>query len=506
MGSQGEFPKGPDPDQEMLMRYALEAVQHVDATNGGPINMRRVSDRIFQTVQASERLAKSLLRDREMTLRVNVQGDPQKIDQEEYPFRAAAVVAMTAGAHVADRWETLTVEDRATYLRDITRTLTEQVIAANFDTTVLMQQPMWGRVMREFLDDAANTDDEALDVLREGLPPQVLQSEGNFSVEKDEDHSHQIGSIVGSTLHRLHRLCAEERRTVKTEIAGWEKWRNHLVIPTEADIPALTNIYNDVRIPYEWFADLASNQSEIREAALDKIQKYGGFIHPSDPEESRETLKHGVMRMTDDGSAYYGLITDPNIVQQHLQRFCGFDPHKNYFTKDDLPKQSQYGEGKTWNLEWNADPAYAVTMFQHPHQVALSVEVAVKRDPKPAASSNGRGRRNSGIAAALKHGVYTDPSVDQAWVLTRHFQIVEVGIPEMKREKQLVSRAINVGSDQFIRMLGGCEIGSGTEQSTIQVPDQQGRIHPVELTVRWIYCLAPRKKSIEMIEQRGNRA
>ncbi len=489
------------------MRYAQEAVERANATNNGPINVRRVSDRIFQTIQTSERQAKAILRDQELRLNVKVHGDPQNIDEEEYPFRAAAVVAMTAGAHVADVWETLSAEGRASYLREMTRTLCHQVIVAGYETNTLMQEhPVWKRVMSEFLDDAANTDDEALDVLREGLPPQVLQSEGHFSVEREEDHSNQIGSIVGSTLHRLHRLCADERRTVKTEIAGWERWRSHLVTPAEPDIPALTNIYNDVRIPYEWFADLASSQSEIREAALDKIQKFGGFIHPSDPDELRETLKHGVMRMTDDGNAYYGLITDPIIVQEHLQRFCGFDPNKRYATKDDLPKKAQYSDQKEWNLEWNADPAYALTMFQLPHNVALSVEVAVKRDPKPTASSNGRGRRNSGIAAALKHGVYTDPSVDQAWVLTRHFQIVEVGIPEMEKKNQLVSRAINVGSDQFIRMLGGCEIGSGTEQSAVQVPDQLGRMHPVDLTVRWIYCLAPRKKSIEMIEQRGHRA
>jgi hypothetical protein len=63
----------------------------------------------------------------------------------------------------------------------------------------------------------------------------------------------------------------------------------------------------------------------------------------------------------------------------------------------------------------------------------------------------------------------------------------------------------DVGSDIFIRLLGGREIGSARERCTIMAYDDQGNPHPVELTIRWIFCLAPRLTSLDVIENRKQR-
>lgn len=469
---------------------------------GQPVSVRRISDDIFKTIEASKRVARQVLQDREMILSVSVEGDPGNIDSEELYVSAAAVVAVMSAAHVANAWNELPITDREVFRQEVTKRLIDEMQRKQYDVQQLMQDPTWNRVLREFLADTMNTEDEGLDILEKSLPPNVLQSGGFFSVEIVDDQSSQIGSIVAATLHRLHKLCGEDRKTVRSEIAGWERWKNHLITPSAADIPRLMEIYQNVRIPYEWFADLVARQPEVREAALDRIRKYGGFIHESVEEDYSQMLQSGVLRMTDDASAYYGVITDRNVVEHHLQQMCGFNPLKSYLSDKDLPTKSDCG----WDLEWNADPAYALSMFQHPHQVALSVEVAVMREESSHERLvNGRGRRNAGVAAALKHNVYTDPSVEQAWVLTRHFQIVEVGIPDMERPRELISGAVNVGSDVFIRMLGGREIGSAREKACIQVPDKMGKMHDVDLTIRWIFCLAPRKTSLDAIEHRGQR-
>jgi hypothetical protein len=196
-----------------------------------------------------------------------------------------------------------------------------------------------------------------------------------------------------------------------------------------------------------------------------------------------------------DGSTHALDVADRTLVQQHLSQMCGYNPTKKYKSTRDLPKRSKLG----WSIDWS-DERYALEMLQCPYNVALSVEVAVQKETD---SNAGKSKRNAGLAAALKDNVYR--SIDLPWVLTRHFQIMEVNIPGSGRKKQEISGANNVGSDTFIRMLGGREIGSAYERSTIKAHDANGTEHDVELLIRWIFCLAPRKTSLEVIEGRANR-
>lgn len=493
-------PPVPDPDQEMLDLVRLETERRLGQAQNPHFATRRIKDSIFQTIEQSEREAQMHQYGHEnLTIPTDVRDDPV-VHQEDVSIPTVSAIAVLAGAEVAHRWNDLPAGEREAFRQQETARLIAQVRAAHGDQETLMKDPIWRRALREFVSTTMNGHDSG-EILLNGIPPNVRQSDGQFSVEVLEDHTEQIGLIVRETLHRLHHLCADDRKAVRNEISGWEKWRSRLIVPQERDIPQLNRIYDDVRIPYEWFQDLVSSQHEIREAASAKIRNFGGFIHPPSEDEYRETMQHGVMRMTNDGTAYYGILTEDEQVLVHLREMCGYDPQKQYRLLDDLPEKSDKG----YELEWNADPALALSMFQHPHQVALSVEVAVMREQNAANQTNGRGRRNAGVAAALKHSVYTDPKVDQAWVLTRHFQIVDIGLSEIGKPPEAISGAINVGSDVFIRMLAGREIGSMREKCTVQVPDKQGHMHPVDLTIRWILCLAPRKASIEAIEGRGSR-
>ena len=491
-----------DPDAEMLALVG-QALVRASAGTPVPIQRRIIKDGIFQTIEWVERSAAKKIGDRPIIIGTSVQHDEHRVDQEHISIPAAAVIAVIAGSRVAERWHRMQAHERAAYREQITGELLAELMGKNFHEGELRKSPLWDKALREFVDDFLDGQEEGAQTLINGLPPHILQSNGEFTVEVDGDREKQVGIIIDGTLRRLHKLCGADRKAVRDEIAGWEQWKNRLVVPHRADIPQLEKIYNDVRIPYEWFADLLSRQSEVREAALDRIRKYGGFIHAPNPGDFQEMIDYGAARMTMDGNAYYGVLADHDVVRAHLEQMCGFEPGKQYHSIEDLPQAAKNG----WALEWNADPAYALSMFQSPHNVALSVEVAVMRD-KPSSgqqANGGRGRRNAGIAAALKDDVYRDPIVDHAWVLTRHFQLVKVGIPEMHRPAEAVSGAVNVGSDVFIRMLGGREIGSAKEETRIMVPDKKGVEHPVELTIRWIFCLAPRKTSLDAIEGRGQR-
>ncbi len=507
--SSGEVPQeSNDPTNEEMLRLVQDALKNPPpktiANGSSGIDIRQFSDRIFGTVNSTALEAeRGELHGREIVVSVPIDSDdegPLRIDEEVVRIPASALVAVVTGAEVAHRWKKYgNAAERDAFRMETSGRLIKDIGAVNCDAEALFRNPVYRAVVAEMLEDELDGVDTA-SLIKNGLPPSVLQSEGIFTVEGFRDHDQQIIEIALSTLRRLERLCGNDKKEVMTELAGWERWKGKLRVPHMEDLSTLEAIYKDVRIPYEWFMDLVSEHGEVRAAALENIRKYGGFIHPPHLDDFRETMEHGVIKMTDDGSAYYGMQIDPDYVKKHLKQMCGFDPDKIYRCPEDLPTVSADG----WVTEWQADPRSALGMFQSPHQVALSMEVAVMRDKRPL-PGNGRGRRNAGAAGALKHDAYTDPRVNQAWVLTRHFQIVEVGIPEMGKPRQHVSGAINVGSDVLIRTLAGREIGSSTEKATIMVPDSSGREHPVEITIRWIWCLAPRKQSIETIEARGHR-
>jgi hypothetical protein len=479
--------------EEAELRRQQEAKRLAE---GSVAQVRHMRDAIFGTIELSERQAQGNVQDRELFFKTSINNESDEIDEDQIPFPAASAIAVVAGAQTAEQWNKLNSQQREEFRAKTTDQLTDQVIRSHFEADRLMHDPLWRHAAHAFINDEKNNGGGAIEALKTGLPPHILQSTGGFTVEVLPRKEDQIGAIVHGTLHRLHKLCTEDRNTVRNEMVGWERWRNQLRSPTLNDIPGLINTYKDVQIPYEWFADLTSRTPEIRDSALDRIRKLGGFIHPPYAEDYEEMINHGVAKMTNDGSAYYGALTDPEVVREHLRQMCGLEDGKMYTSINDLPLKSAKG----WPLEWNADPAYALEMFQSPHNVAVSVEVAVKKEEK--ANGNGK-RRNAGLAAALKDGVYRE--VSQPWVLTRHFQLMKVEVPEMGRGPELVSGAINVGSDVFIRMLGGREIGSAKEECTVMAPDSRGSLHPVKLTIRWIFCLAPRRTSLDAIEGRGHR-
>ncbi len=492
----------PDADTEMLDLVGRR-LDLVLRTPPAPhiSQLMQVPDAVFRIVEDSERAVeeKPDFRTRELFPTSAHSGHPV-IHEEELAVPVPAAVGLLVGALIADKHH-LSAEERDRLRQDEIKRILAQISAARFDFQRLVAtNTVWRALSDALAVDQANNDHIALEILREGLPPQVLDSREGFSVNVRSNRVQQVAEILSGMLIRLQRLCGEDRRTVQSEIAGWEKWKNRLLVPTAADIPSLMSIYKNVRIPYKWYKDLLSSQPEVKEKALARIRQYGGFIHEPCEADFQLLMKHGVLRMTDDRSAYYGVLTDETVTRQHLQKMCGFDPAKMYESIDDLPAVS----GSGWPLEWNADPALALTMFNHPDHVALSWEVAVMREESQQ-TGGGKGRRNAGIAAALKDGVYRDPQVDNTYVLTRHFQIVEVSLPETKRNPEPVSGAINVGSDIFIRLLGGREIGSARERCTIMAYDDQGNPHPVELTIRWIFCLAPRLTSLDVIENRKQR-
>jgi hypothetical protein len=473
------------------------ARKRAEATAPKNLHVRRIRDTIFSTIETCKRQAQLVVKTSEIPIDAQVKDDvTDQSDIEGINVPAASAIGVLAAAEVAFHWNELSNEaDIERFRSQATTRLVGDAVEAQFQGAKLIQKPDWELAALAFIADSMNRSGEAVDMIHNGLPPHILQSNGSFSIEADNDPVQQIGAIVRGTLERLHKLCDEDHRAVRTEIAGWEKWKHKLIVPTEKDIPRLESTYKSVRIPYEWYRNLVSSDAEVRQTGLDAIRQYGGFIHEPKKADYEEMLQGGVLRMTDDGSAYYGLITDRTLVQQHLSQMCGYNPTKKYKSTRDLPKRSKLG----WSIDWS-DERYALEMLQCPYNVALSVEVAVQKETD---SNAGKSKRNAGLAAALKDNVYR--SIDLPWILTRHFQIMEVNIPGSGRKKQEISGANNVGSDTFIRMLGGREIGSAYERSTIKAHDANGTEHDVELLIRWIFCLAPRKTSLEVIEGRANR-
>lgn len=470
------------------------------------VQMTEISDKIFGTLETCEREADGSLIDSEAIIIPTAVNDHSTIDSEEIEIPAAVAIGAISAAEVALHWKKLDPSEREALRKKTTLTLIETVKKNRHNIKGLLQEQRWQRSIVQLVHDAINNNSKGLVTLQQGLPPDILASTGSFMVEVQQDPVEQIAAIVRGILSRLHQLRGEDRAAIRAQIAGWQYWKNNIIkVEDPKKIPMMKAIYDNVRIPYEIFRDVVSDSPEIKAIALKYIKERGGFIHEAEEESFEEMLNHGVVKMTTDGSAYYGIVSDSTTVERHLAEMCGFEVAKaqrnEYRTTDDLPRHSTLG----WSVEWGADPDQALKMFQHPDQIALSVEVAVRKEDaeKKAVAQK---MRHAGIAAALKHSVYTDPTVeDKAWILTRHFQIKQVTIPERSAQPVKIAGAINVGSDIFIRDLGGVEIGSATEKCTIQAKDKYGALHPVELTIRWIFCLAPRQVSIQTIEKKATR-
>jgi len=470
------------------------------------MNFRWIKDGIFRSIQSSLRqIDDAGLRLPDIHVPTKIMNDSdQGIDEEQVRVPSRSVIALMSGAELAARWESIPETDRTAEHARIVERLLREGADAQFDPTALARIASWREAFAALLKDAMSREELAMQSLKEGLPSHVLESKGRFIVEAREEVPKQVGLVIQGTLERLYQIYGADREIIEEQISGWEMWKDRLIVPSAEDVPKLVEIANDVRIPYEVYVDLVSPQGEIREAALEHIRRHGGFIHEPDQEEYREMITHGVSRMTDDGTAHFGVITHPDIVLRHMREVCGYEAEQVYRSIDDLPKVSALG----WQLDWKEDPNLALSMFQSPLQVAWTVELAVKREEKPASSQtkNGRGRRNAGIGAALKQAAYADPGVEQALILTRYFQILEVSIPEIDRGPVAVSGAVNAASDVFIRYLGGRHIGSATEDCVVKAVDRNGKVHDVALKIRWLLFLAPRKSTLEAIRTpRGQR-
>lgn len=477
----------PDYVVEALVADAFDRAK--GRATGGGFRRRRISDRVFDSIEfargaLTELSAQKHQDDAWLETDISVPVDVVEDQATTHILLSpVAAVSLATAAHMALDWKTIARDKETDALRNTVHRLLMEMRASPTTEELMENHPHWTGIFRVLVADVMHGG-ENMKLIRDGIDEELLENKSDFTVEARSDPSEQIEMIAAGIVLRLAELCSAERQDV-TEMEGWENWMSEIEPAQLKDIPRYLEIYDDVRIQPRLLLGLLSPMDSVRRATISAIQNQGGFLHAADAPQLSEMIQYGVTGVIPD-HAYYGVLTDPNHIEKHMADLCGYEPGKHYNTVDDLPTQSKIG----WPLHW-LNRGYALEMFRHVDQVALTVELAVRKKPEAKEGKKAAMRRKSGVAAALKYDVYQ--RVPQPMILTRHFEILEVN-------DQPVPPVENYGSMRFIQALGGHYIGSAEE--TFEIPASTDGAQPTKLKVFWHLNLAERRVSLEEIEKR----
>jgi hypothetical protein len=453
---------------------------------------RRISDEIFTTIDKARFFLTTGPDSQKQVLQEPFSREASLEDEgDPIPVKISRIAATTLHAACALALDWKTVPDQQSkdeVLGKIVGSLVrQQEESPSSDADILIRNhPDWDGVMHELENDALRGG-SVMRQLADGFDPAVQEAaDDSFIVDAIQDRMKQIREIAAGIIQRVKDICSAERNRMKQEMANWHTWEDKIVVPNLGHIPMMTGIYNEVRIPPRKLSDLVGNPFLAVDAQED-VRNSAGFLHAPYPSDFEDMLRYGVTALVPN-TGYYGVLVDQRKIFEYMANYCGYDHSATYETVDQLPKVSKKG----WPVEWH-NKKRALQMFKEMDRVAVSVEVAVRKTP---AKQGAESRRDSGVATALKHYVYRH--VPQPFIVTRHFEILEVD------DKEVDPPLMNIPSQNFIQALGGVHLGAVEEEFWTEMVNGGGKPQRAKLKVLWHLCIAARDHSLRAME-RGRR-
>lgn len=482
----------PDEEHDPIRQEFRRAIEEERARNAPRVIERRTFyDAVFRTMQAVRNcLGKKMPELLHKKIGVEIKVRHENGSETEIIEDVSALTGVTLGTTVelAVRWDKLKSDSDAAMKEIMVRQAGEVKDASELHE-LAADPPLHASFQALAVDQTLNRGNA--EHIERGINGNLVDSKSDFTVDVRQDLYDQCAVLARGILDRMTELLSAERSQVLRDMEQWREWAPYMEAMRQDQSGAIEQVYNDVLIDAKDLRGLVSPNVSRKEAALQQIEQNGGFLHGFDLSSIEDMIHHGVTAVVRDPEnpedilGYYGVITDEDVVRRYLQEWCGFDPAcEDAYDATNLPKQSSRGP-----LQWQ-NPKFAAQIFREPEQVGFSVEVAVRKSVL--GDKLKESRRNSGVATALKHRVYS--VVDKPFIVTRHFEIKEVN-------GLIVPSAINFHSRRLSESLGGRPIGS-LDETDFAHPSKDPAGNPPMIGTTWHFYVEERNRALERIEQR----
>ncbi len=222
------------------------------------------------------------------------------------------------------------------------------------------------------------------------LNPELLQ--GALHINCDADSA--SNEIISGVQNRLLRIFNTPPVHIVRSMKEWRNWSHLIGTATEADVPDIHALYGNVLMPKERLLKLDpryASQTEFRSVA-DDVRNHGAMFKAlkqnGSDDEVLEGLNAGRIAILreepqDDQPekpgellGFYNVISDPEIVRNHMKAELHFSRNQKYESTAELPRfmnvEEPTGEKKTISY---SDEAGALRVFNAATNGTLSWSV-----------------------------------------------------------------------------------------------------------------------------------